>query len=101
MKLPIFFGKSTKIILSNLLFQSYFGGWLCHNIFFLGFSGVVNVCGIRIAGISGIYNKMHYWQGYFERSPFTHDHDRTVYHYRQFEIFKLSLVITIMPFYCP
>jgi lariat debranching enzyme len=81
---------------SNVLWENYFGGWLCHNIFFLGFSGVINVCGMRIAGISGIYKHANYWQGYFERLPFTNEHDRSIYHYRQFEVLKLSLVIGII-----
>ena len=38
----------------------YYGGWVAPKIFFLGYSGVVNIGGIRIAGISGIYKPNDY-----------------------------------------
>lgn len=34
----------------------YYGGWVCPNIYFMGQSGVVWYKGLRIAGISGIFN---------------------------------------------
>lgn len=43
----------------------YYGGWLAPNIFYLGHSGVVRVGGLRIAGLSGIYNSHHFDLGRF------------------------------------
>lgn len=43
----------------------YHGGWVCDNIYFLGFGGVINFGGLRIAGLSGIYKHHHYNLGMF------------------------------------
>ena len=32
-----------------------YGGWVAPNIYYLGYAGVVNINGIRIAGLSGIF----------------------------------------------
>jgi lariat debranching enzyme len=68
---------------SNHLFELYHGGWVCPNIYFLGYSGVVRFGGLRIGGLSGIHN---------ERIPFDHSTMRSIYHYRQFETWKLAQV---------
>lgn len=75
---------------SNYLFDLYHGGWVCPNIYFLGYSGVVRFGGIRIGGLSGIYNPAHYDLGYYERAPYNGNEMRSIYHYRRFETFKLS-----------
>ena len=41
----------------------YHGGWVCPNIYFLGFGNVINIGGVRIAGLTGIYNHQHYELG--------------------------------------
>ena len=41
---------------SNVLQSLYYGGYVAPNIYFAGFSGVINVNGVRIAGLSGIFN---------------------------------------------
>eukprot|EP01132_Coremiostelium_polycephalum_P003118 gene3118-3899_t len=58
------------------------GGWLCPNIYYMGRSSVVNVGGLRIAALSGIFKDYDYHKGYFESSiPFmSDDHKRSVYH---------------------
>ena len=38
----------------------FYGGWLCPNIYYLGFGGVVNYKGLRIVGISGVYHHNHF-----------------------------------------
>jgi len=58
----------------------------------LGHSGVVSFGGIRIGGVSGIYNPHHYDQGYFERFPFNESTKKSAYHMRKFEVEKLKLV---------
>ena len=45
---------------SNYLWELYYGGWVAPKIYYLGHAGVVNFGGIRIAGLSGIYNELHY-----------------------------------------
>lgn len=56
----------------------YHGGWLAPNIYFLGFSGCVQVNGVRIAGSSGIYNSNHYNLGPFRvLTTFSHPFDVT------------------------
>ncbi|KAL8450338.1 hypothetical protein Emag_003184 [Eimeria magna] len=76
----------------NVLKELYYGGWLAPNIFYLGHSGVVRVGGIRIAGVSGIYNGKHYQLGHFEKLPYDDDTARSAYHVRQFEVMKLHCI---------
>jgi len=48
---------------SNILQSLYYGGYAAPNIYFLGFGGVVWYKGIKIGGLSGIYNQRHYHSG--------------------------------------
>ena len=64
------------------------------NIYYLGYSGVVQFGGLRIAGVSGIYNHHHYHLGHFERPPFDNSMLTSAYHVRSFEVFKLKQVST-------
>ena len=45
---------------SNYLAELPFGGWVAPNIYFLGNAGIVNFGGVRIGGLTGIYNQRHY-----------------------------------------
>ena len=74
----------------NHLRELYYGGWVAPNIYFLGYSGVVHFGGLRIAGISGIYNQRHYNMGYHERLPYNEGTKRSTYHTRVFDVFKLK-----------
>jgi hypothetical protein len=67
-----------------------YGGWVAPNIFYLGYAGVVNFGGFRIAGLSGIYNERHYKLGHFERPPYNDSSQRSAYHVREYETFQLS-----------
>lgn len=67
-----------------------YGGWVAPNIFYLGFAGVINYAGLRIAGASGIYNEHHYQLGHFELPPFNDKSMRSAYHVREYEVFQLS-----------
>jgi hypothetical protein len=40
-----------------------FGGWAAPNIYYMGYAGVINFGGVRIAGISGIYKHYNYDKG--------------------------------------
>ncbi|KAJ0090101.1 hypothetical protein Patl1_12620 [Pistacia atlantica] len=77
---------------SNYLWELYYGGWAAPNIYFLGFAGVVKFGGIRIGGLSGIYNARHFHLGHFERPPYNESTIRSVYHVREFDVYKLLQV---------
>ena len=46
----------------NYLWELYYGGWVAPNIYYLGHAGVIKFGGIRIGGLSGIFNGGHYKQ---------------------------------------
>ncbi|ORY85613.1 lariat debranching enzyme, C-terminal domain-domain-containing protein [Protomyces lactucae-debilis] len=69
--------------------ELYHGGWVAPNIYYLGSAGIVRYKGLRIAGISGIWQKEHYIRGYNECPPYTSSSLRSVYHVRQFEVQRL------------
>ena len=75
---------------SNVLQSLYYGGYVAPNIYFMGFAGVVNFRGLRIAGLSGIFNQKHYRSGHFERPPYTEDTLRSVYHMRELEVYRMA-----------
>jgi len=70
----------------------FYGGWIAPNIYYLGASGVVTYKGVTIAGLSGIYKRYHYHQGHHERLPYTEDSKRSIYHIREYDVHKLSLI---------
>ena len=87
--LTIFIGGNHEA--SNYLEQNYYGGWVTSNIYYLGRSGVINVKGIRIAGVSGIFNQYDYFRGNFEKNDDDIKCDKkTIFHLREFEIAKMS-----------
>ncbi|KAF9972371.1 hypothetical protein BGZ73_004539 [Actinomortierella ambigua] len=77
---------------SNYLWELFHGGWVCPNIYFLGWGGVINVGGLRIGGMSGIYKSGHYNTGHYEILPYNDNHKRSIYHIRKFDIFKMVQV---------
>lgn len=56
--LTLFIGGNHEA--SNHMQELYYGGWVAPNIYYLGAAGVVRVGGVRIAGLSGIFNGRHY-----------------------------------------
>lgn len=87
--IPTLFIGGNHEAMAHLLELPY-GGWVAPNMFFLGNSGVVQYDGLRIGGLSGIFNGGHYNTGYFERKPLMAPGDRrSAYHSRAFEYFKL------------
>ncbi|OWY97397.1 Lariat debranching enzyme B [Phytophthora megakarya] len=86
--LTIFVGGNHEA--SGYLKELHYGGWVAPNMFYLGAAGVVNVAGLRIAGLSGIYKQQHYTAGHFESQPFDNNTMRSVYHVRELEVFQLS-----------
>lgn len=88
--MTIFIGGNHEA--SNVLQSLYYGGWVAPNIYFLGYAGVVWYGGLRIAGMSGIFDKKHYQLGHFEQPPYRPDTLRSVYHLRELEVFRLSMI---------
>lgn len=82
---------------SNYLWELYHGGWAAKNIYFLGWAGVVNFGGLRIAGLSGIFKQNHYENGHHEKLPYNQNDLRSIFHVRKIQVFKLSLVHLINP----
>lgn len=56
----------------------------------MGYAGVVNFGGLRIAGLSGIYKRHDYHSGHFEHAPYDDQTKRTAYHSRHIETFRLG-----------
>ncbi|GAB6031379.1 lariat debranching enzyme [Chamberlinius hualienensis] len=88
--LTIFIGGNHEA--SNYLGELAYGGWVCPKIYYLGYAGVININGIRIAGLSGIYKGPDYLRGHFEVSPFTEYTKRSAYHIRAFDVFRLKQI---------
>ncbi|EDV40385.1 uncharacterized protein Dana_GF23959 [Drosophila ananassae] len=86
--LTIFIGGNHEA--SNYLQELPYGGWVAPNIYYLGYAGVVNVNGVRIAGVSGIFKGHDFLRGHHEYPPYTESTCRSVYHVRQLEVFRLK-----------
>uniref|UniRef100_A0A914RSI1 Uncharacterized protein n=1 Tax=Parascaris equorum TaxID=6256 RepID=A0A914RSI1_PAREQ len=57
--LTIFIGGNHEA--SGFLQELPNGGWVAPRIFYMGHANVVQFAGLRIAGLSGIFNKHHYY----------------------------------------
>ncbi|TDL21479.1 DBR1-domain-containing protein [Rickenella mellea] len=77
---------------SAYLWELYHGGWLAPNIYFVGHAGCVQVNGVRIAGSSGIFNGDDFHQGHWEKLPYNNGSMRSIYHVREYDIKRLSLL---------
>ncbi|KAG8035342.1 hypothetical protein G9C98_006788 [Cotesia typhae] len=86
--LTIFIGGNHEA--SNYLQELPYGGWVAPNIYYMGYAGVLNVGGIRIAGISGIFKAQDLLAGHFELPPYNGSTIRSVYHIRNLEVFRLK-----------
>nr|XP_023018914.1 lariat debranching enzyme [Leptinotarsa decemlineata] len=86
--LTIFIGGNHEA--SNYLQELPYGGWVAPNIYYLGYAGVINVAGIKIGGLSGIYKSKDYMKGHFEKPPYDENSKRSVYHVRNLEVFRLK-----------
>ncbi len=88
--LTIFIGGNHEA--SNHMQELFYGGWVAPNIYYLGCAGVVRVGGVRIAGLSGIYNSRDYKKGHYETPPYSPNTIRSIYHVREYEVFKLAQI---------
>jgi lariat debranching enzyme len=87
--LTVFVGGNHEA--SNVLASQYHGGFIAENIYYLGHSGVVNIAGLRVAGLSGIFKGRDLYRGY-PTPPYNSDSVRSAYHVRQFELDKLAMM---------
>ena len=55
----------------------------------MGAAGVVDFCGLRIGGISGIYKHHDYELGRHEKPPYDRSSLRSVYHVRNLDIYRM------------
>jgi lariat debranching enzyme len=88
--LTIFIGGNHEA--SNYLQELPYGGWVAPRIYYMGYASVVNIAGVRVGGLSGIYKGRDYFKGHFEKPPYTEDTKRSVYHVRNLETFRLKQV---------
>ena len=88
--LTIFIGGNHEA--STYLWELPYGGWVAENIYYLGYAGVMNFAGIRIGGISGIFEKQDYFKDHFEMPPFNENTKISFYHVRKRDIEKLKLL---------
>ena len=73
---------------SKLMKDLCMGGWVAQNIYYMGLANVVSFAGLRIGGLSGIYNQRHYKQHHYESHPFSEDQKRSIYHVREEDVKK-------------
>lgn len=88
--LTIFVGGNHEA--SNHLFELYYGGWAAPNIYYIGAANVLQLGGLRIAGLSGIWKGYNYRKPHFERVPYNQDDVRSAYHVRELDMRKLMQV---------
>lgn len=89
--LTIFIGGNHEAC--NHLRELYYGGWAAPNIYFLGYSGVVQYRGVRLAGFSGIFKSYGYNQGHHEVPPYRHlSEKKSAFHVKSYELWKLKQI---------
>jgi lariat debranching enzyme len=77
---------------SNYISSLAYGGWVCDNIYYMGYSGVVRFGGLRIAGVSGIYKSHDSFLGHYEKLPYDGNSLRSVFHIRRQEIHRILTI---------
>lgn len=77
---------------SRYLLEHQDGGWVAPNMYFIGYSGVVQFNGVRIGGLSGIFNNKSYTTLRTEKSPFDTSSVHSVNYVRQRDVQKLWLM---------
>ncbi|KAG0638524.1 putative lariat debranching enzyme [Tuber brumale] len=85
--LTVFVGGNHEA--SSHLWELLYGGWVAPSIYYLGAASVLNFRGLRIGGLSGIYNGRDYARPHDERLPYFPSEVKSIYHVRQYDVFKL------------
>jgi len=93
--LTIFIGGNHEA--TNYLQELAYGGWVAPNIYYLGYAGVVEVNGVRIGGLSGIYKGFDYLHGHYEKPPYDDNSMRSAYHIRNVDVFRLKQLADLSP----
>jgi lariat debranching enzyme len=88
--LTIFVGGNHEA--SNYMSELPYGGWVAENIYYMGYANVINFAGLRIAGLSGIFNSKDFYKGHHELPPYDSNSLRSVYHVKNLETFRLSQI---------
>ncbi|CAJ0593293.1 unnamed protein product [Cylicocyclus nassatus] len=87
--LTIFVGGNHEA--SGYLAELPNGGWVAPNIYYMGFANVIRFAGLRIAGLSGIYNGREFNRGHYERPPYKDRSDIvSSYHVRNIDVWRLK-----------
>ena len=66
-----------------------YGGWIAENIYYMGYANVVKVNGVRIAGMSGIFNRADVDKGHYEIMPYRSPMLESMRHTRWVDTFRL------------
>ncbi|KAJ5811400.1 hypothetical protein N7474_007701 [Penicillium riverlandense] len=90
--LTIFAGGNHEA--GNYMFELYYGGWVAHNIYYLGAANLIRCGPLRIAGMSGIFKQYDYRKPHFERLPYNQDDIQSIYHIREIDVRKLLQIRT-------
>jgi lariat debranching enzyme len=90
--LTIFCGGNHEA--SQPLSELYYGGWVAPKMYYLGAAGVVRYKGIRIGGLSGIYKSHDYYKTRNEMPPYDANQLRSIYHYRNVDVYRLACLST-------
>jgi len=93
--LTIFIGGNHEA--SNYLQELAYGGWVAPNIYYLGYAGVIDVNGVRIGGLSGIFKGFDYLHGHHEKPPYDDNSMRSCYHIRNVDVFRLKQLASNPP----
>ncbi|ENN75576.1 hypothetical protein HUJ04_004073 [Dendroctonus ponderosae] len=88
--LTIFIGGNHEA--SNYLQELPYGGWVAPKIYYMGYVGVINIAGVRIGGLSGIYKSRDFMKGRCEKPPYDENSKRSVYHIRNLDVFRLKQI---------
>lgn len=75
---------------SAYLLELRHGGWAAPNVYYLGFAGVCRFAGLRIAGLSGIFDARDYTRPRFEAPPYDRSSMRSAYHVRAADAARLG-----------
>ncbi|KAJ5159525.1 Lariat debranching enzyme [Penicillium canariense] len=90
--LTIFCGGNHEA--SNFMYELYYGGWVAHNIYYLGAANLVRFGPLRISAMSGIWKGYDYRKPHYERLPYNADDLHSIYHIRELDVRKLLQIRT-------
>ena len=90
--LTIFIGGNHEA--SNYLQELFYGGWVAPNIYYMGAANVLNVSGVRIAGLSGIWKGYDYRKPHYNISSVRSEDMKQLFHQREIDVRRLMLLRT-------